>query len=114
MQVSRVIWSVESFSSATGTGIRLYHDVDVSKTLAFASIPPNLWMNISQALSGGADSQGEVVFTPPYELVGLQRFDHISSAGTVIGHLSIHYTIRMESNRTRWNELRSRTSFERD
>ncbi len=114
VQVSRVLWMVESFSAVTGTGIRLYHDVDISKTLAFASIPPNLWMNISQGLSGGSDSQAEVVFTPPYELVGKQRFDHISSAGTVVGHLTIHYTTRPERNTTTWNELRSRTSFERD
>lgn len=114
VEVHRVLWMTESFSSTTAIGIRLYHDVDVSKTLAFAAIPPNLWMNISQGLSGGSDSQGEVVFTPPYDLIGVQRFDHISSAGTVIGHLTIHYTMRSERNRTVWNELRARTSFERD
>ena len=110
--VSRVLWHVESFSAVTGVGIRLYHDVDVSKTLAFNEIPPNLWMSISVGLSGAAQS-AEVVYTPPYELVGVQRFDHVSSAGTVVGHLSIHYTTRTERNRTVWNELRARTSFER-
>lgn len=114
VEVHRVLWMVESFSDVTGTGVRLYHDVDVSKTLAFDSIPPNLWMNVSQGLSGAADSQAEVVYTPPYELIGVQRLDTISSVGTVIGHLTIHYTVRREANRTVWNELRSRTSFERD
>jgi len=112
--VSRVLWMVESFSAGTAIGIRLYHDTDTSKTLEFAAIPPNLWMNISQALVDAADSQAEVVFTPPYELIGRQRFDFITSAGTVVGHLTIHYTTRPERNRTVWNELRARTSFETD
>lgn len=114
VQVSRVLWMVESFSAVTAVGIRLYHDIDVNKTLAFAEIPPNLWMLISQGLSGGSDSQAEVVFSPSYDLVGKQRFDFVSSAGTVVGHLTIHYTTRAERNRTVWNELRARTSFERD
>lgn len=112
--VSQVLWSVESFSQVTGIGIRLYHDIDVSKTLAFSEIPGALWCNISQGLSGAADVQAVVAFQPPYELIGAQRLDHISSAGTVVGQLTIHYTTRREPNRTVWNELRSRTSFERD
>ena len=114
VEVHQVLWNVESFTDVTGIGIRLYHDIDVSKTLAFSEIPGALWCAISQGLSGGADVQALVRFDPPYDLVGAQRLDHISSVGTVVGHLTIHYTTRREPNRTVWNELRSRTSFERD
>lgn len=112
--VSRVLFMVESFSAATAIGVRLYHDTDVSKTLAFTDIPGALWFSGSQAASGGGPPHVDVEYHPPYELVGAQRCDHISSAGSVVGHLVVHYTTRREGNRTLWNELRSRTSFERD
>ena len=114
VEVRRVLWMVESFTDVTGIGVRLYHDIDVSKTLAFGETPDNLWMIIAQGLSGGADSQAEVVYDPPYDLVGKQRCDFISSVGNVVGYLQIHYTTRREPNRTVWNELRQRTSFERE
>ena len=114
VEVRRVRWMVESFSDVTSMGVRLYHDIDISKTLAFGEVPDNLWCNIAQGLSGGADSQAEVVFEPAYDLIGPQRCDFIAAVGTVAGYLTIHYTTRKEANRTVWNELRSRTSFERD
>ncbi len=114
VEVSRVLWMVESFSTATAVGVRLYHDIDMSRTLAFASIPPNLWASFSQGINVEGPAPIVIAFTPPYQLIGVQRLDFISSAGSVIGLLTIHYTVRKESNRTLWNELRARTSFERD
>jgi len=112
--VRRVIFMVRSFSAVTGIGIRLYHDIDVSKTLAFGEIPGSLWFAGGQAASGGGPPHMDVAYEPPIEMVGAQRCDFISSAGTVVGDLVIHYTTRSERNRTLWNELRSRTSYERD
>ena len=103
VEISRVLWQVRSFTAATAIGIRLYHDVDVSKTLAFGDLPPNLWCSLSQAASNGGPAPAEVIYTPPYELIGPQRLDFISSAGTVTGEIQIHYTIRREGNRTVWN-----------
>ncbi len=109
--VSLVTFMVESFSSATGLSIRLYHNIDDSVTLAFANVPGTLWMNISMGINSDP-SQASVVYNPPIEMIGKQRLDAVSSAGTVVGHLMIHYTTRREPNRTVWNELRARTSRE--
>ena len=113
VEVHRVKFGVRSFTDVTGVGLRLYHDIDVSKTLAFNAAPPNLWCTLNLGLSGAGQSD-EQIFTPVYDLIGSQRLDFVSSVGNVIGDLTIHYTMRRESNRTIWNELRARTSFERD
>ncbi len=112
--VNRVLWMIESVSAVAAIGVRLYHDTDVSKTLAFADIPGALWFSSSQGGLSGDPPPVDIGYEPPLELIGVQRCDHVASTGNVIGHLVIHYTTRRERNRTVWNELRARTSFERD
>jgi len=113
VEVRQVNWYLESFSAETAVALRLYHNIDLSVTLAFARVPGDVWWSVGQAVGTGGPSPVQTVYDPPFDLIGAQRFDHVASAGTVIGHLVIHYTTRRESNRTLWNDLRARTSFER-
>jgi len=113
VQVHRVLWMVSSFSAATAISIILDHNVSTAVTMSVNDFGSR-WVRIDQAASGGGPPHGEYVFSPePYELIGPQRFDHVASAGTVIGTLAIFYSMRGERNRTLWNALRARTSFER-
>lgn len=112
VQVGTVIWMVNSFTAPTGIALVLHHNISLNVTLSvndFASA----WCRIDQAASNGGPPPGVVFFDPPYELIGRQRFDHVASAGAVIGTLSVIYTLRNEPNTTIWNELRRRTSFEK-
>jgi len=114
VQVHLVHWAISSFSAVTGIALTLDHNVNLNITLSTNSDSKSQWWAGDQAHSGGGSAPITIPYRPPYELVGAQRFDHISSAGTVVGKLIILYTMRLERNRTVWNELRARTSFERD
>lgn len=113
VQVHRVLWMVSSFSAVTAITVVLDHNISLAVTLSVNDFASR-WCRIDQAASGGGPPHGDYPFWPePYELVGAQRFDHVASAGTVIGTLAIIYSTRRERNRTLWNEIRARTSFER-
>lgn len=115
VMVHRVLWMVSSFSDVTAIALTLDHNVNIAVTLSTDASSKSQWWAGDQGASGGTPPHVDVAYSPsPYELVGLQRFDHIASVGTVSGRLIILYTTRREPNRTKWNELRSRTSFERD
>ncbi len=111
VQVRRVKVRLESASTGTGMGFRLYHNIDDSVTLPFSDVPGTLWFWASMQATNEHASE-EQVYDPPYELIGKQRYDTIGSAGTAIVGLTIIYTTRRERNRTLWNEMRARTSRE--
>lgn len=112
VEVRRVLVNVESVSTATGMGFRLYHNISNAVTLPFSEVPSSLWFWASlQATNEMA--MADVEYSPPYDLIGKQRYDTIGSAGAAITGLTILYTTRREPNRTVWNELRRRTSFEK-
>jgi hypothetical protein len=116
VQVRRVLWMASSFSVSTAVSIGLDHNVSLAVTLSTTESRGSRWCAIEDPHDddGGSGHPRLVEFGEwPYELVGLQRFDHVSSAGTVSGRLQVLYTLRREGNRTRWNDLRARTSFER-
>jgi len=111
LQVGRVLWMPGSFAGVTAVSIALHHNTSLAGTLALTDFG-SMWMRIDQHLN----TVGYYVpydFEPPLELVGRQRCDVVSSSGTVTGVLAILYTLRTEPNRTLWNDLRARTSFER-
>ncbi len=113
VQVRRVQWGVEGNTASTVVGLRLYHNTDLSVTLAFADLPAqDLWCVLS-FITLNDSLNPFMVYEPPYELVGTQRFDFLATGGTHTGVLTIAYTLRNERNRTLWNDLRSRTSHER-
>lgn len=114
VQIWRVSFQVQSFTAATAIALRLVHNVNLAVTLAVnAEQLPNVWATVDQAASGGGPPQAITEFWPePYELLGRQRLDMVSSAGTVQGILSIMYTTRSEPNRTLWNRIRRSTSFD--
>lgn len=112
VEVRRLLWQLSSFSAATAVVVVLHHNIEVAITLSTADFTA-AWARIDQGASNGGPAPVEVRFEPPYDLVGKQRMDFGLSSGTAVGILTVHYTTRRESNRTVWNELRSRTSFER-
>jgi len=114
------VWSVQfmlsSFSESVAVAHALRHDVNLGTTLSTADMPGQ-WAHAEQPQdSDGAGLSNIIVpFWPePYELIGTQRWDVNLSAGTISVKVAIHYTLRKEPNKTRWNLLRARTSFERD
>ena len=113
VEVRRLIFGVQSFTLATAVAVRLDHNVSLAITLGVNVDLATNWAAFDVAMSGGGPPLLDVVFDVPYELIGPQRIDVVSSAGTVIGALQILYTSRSEPNRVLWNALRARTSFER-
>jgi len=112
VQVRRIVFGLESFSSATAVVVVFHHNVELAVTLSVGDTTA-AWARVEAGASGGTPVFQPVVFDPPYELVGPQRMDYQLSAGTGEGSVMVTYTLRRERNRTLWNELRSRTSFER-
>lgn len=116
VEVRRVLWMASSFSTDTAVSLVLDHNVSLAVTLSTTENRASRWCAVDDPhdTNGGSGHPRVVEFGEwPYELIGVQRFDHISSAGTVSGRLQVIYTLRREPNRTRWNALRARTSFER-
>jgi len=113
VEIRRVVFGLTSFSAATAVTVVFHHNVDLSITLSVGDFT-DAWGRITAGASGGTPSFEPMVFDPPYELVGAQRMDYQLSAGIGEGLVMVTYTVRRERNRTLWNELRSRTSFERD
>lgn len=113
VEVRRVTFGLTSFSSATAVTVVFHHNVNLNITLSVGDFT-DAWGRITAGASGGTPPFEPLVFDPPYDLVGVQRLDYQLSAGTAEGLVMAVYTVRRERNRTVWNELRSRTSFERD
>lgn len=111
--VHQVTFQMSSFSDVTAATVVLDHNIEEGLTLSVTSESTSRWFASDQGASGGGPAPTVHRYDPPYELVGKQRLDALSSVGTVSGRLVIHYTTRRESNRTRWNALRMLTSFER-
>lgn len=112
VQVSSVIWQLGTFTAATGVVVVMHHNVSLAVTLSVNDFG-SAWCRLEHAASNGGPAPAVVEYNPPYELVGPQRCDHVSSAGTVIGSLLIIYTMRAEPSDVLWNALRRRTSFEK-
>lgn len=112
VQVWFVAFMVRSVSEATAVSFTLHHNIGT--TAISVNDFGSMWTHGAGAYSGTANpGQIAIPFWPePYELIGTQRWDAQPSAGTVSAILQIHYTLRRERNRTVWNMLRSRTSFE--
>ena len=113
VEIRRVIFGLTSFTSATAVTCVFHHNIDTSITLSVGDFT-DAWGRITAGASGGTPHFAPLVFEPPYDLIGTQRMDYQLSAGTGEGLVMVMYTVRREPNRTIWNELRSRTSFERD
>lgn len=115
VQVWSVFFDITSSSAATAITHTLWHDVNLGTTLSTLDVPGQ-WMHVSQGRA--VDSLTNHIHVPfwpePYELIGPQRWVCGVSNGTVAPKCTIHYTMRKESNKTLWNLLRARTSFERD
>lgn len=115
VQVWRVLFDLQTFSAATAVVHALSHDVNLGVTLSTNDIAGQ-WVHAEQAQTvEGGPPHIEIPFWPePYELIGTQRWDCNLSGGSINPFMTIHYTLRRERNRTLWNLLRARTSFERD
>lgn len=113
VEVRRVTFGLTSFSSATAVTAVFHHNVSLNITLSVGDFT-DAWGRITAAASGGSPPFEPLVFDVPYDLVGVQRLDYQLSAGTGAGLVMVTYTVRRERNETVWNELRARTSFERD
>jgi len=112
VEIRRITFGLTSFSSATAVTCVFHHNIELSITLSVGDFT-DAWGRITAGASGGTPSFEPMVFEPPYDLVGTQRLDYQLSAGTGEGLVMALYTVRRESNKTLWNELRARTSFER-
>lgn len=114
-QIHAVIGQIQSFSASSAVTFALYHNTDLGVTLGVNSNLASQWCHLELPVDVDAAVVSPVVFpfSVPYELVGVQRWDAVPSAGTVTALISVVYTLRNEPNRTLWNEIRRRTSFER-
>lgn len=114
VEIHSVIGQIQSSSVLSVISYGLYHNVDLSITLGMDLEIGQQWAHLElRTGTGRTQSTPAVIHFPvPYDLVGLQRWDMTASAGTVVGTLSVIYTLRQERNRILWNELRARTSFE--
>ncbi len=114
VQVRAVHWFTSSFSQTASFVAILDHNISLAVTLSTTEDRESMWFpGIGFVDVDGPSEQPSLRYDPPYELIGKQRFDHLATAGAMSGMLVILYTLRRESNRTVWNELRSRTSFEK-
>jgi len=112
VQVRRLVFDIVSFSSVTALIVVFHHNINLAETLSTGDTT-DAWAWMAAGLSGGGPRPLHLPFEPPFELVGTQRMDTQLSAGTGEGDLTVMYTTRREPNRTRWNAIRARTSFER-
>jgi len=116
VQIWALFFSLASFSANAGVAHAMHHDVNRGVTLSVFDFGSQ-WAHANTPVD--TDGPGTlfvpIYFQPePYELIGTQRWDLLPSGGTVQCDLMIHYTTRIERNRTRWNLMRSKTSFESD
>lgn len=111
VQILRVSWQAVSFSAEAGVALNLNHNVanNVIPINDFAST----WCRLNIA-SGGNRDVFQDFSAEPLDLIGLQSAHFTISAGTLDSTLAIIYRLRRESNRTLWNAIRRRTSFEKD
>jgi len=114
VEVRRLTFNLTSHSAFTGVAVAFHHNVNLNETLSVGDFTSQ-WarMNLGVGLIEGAQPM-HIPFDVPYDLVGVQRWDTQLSAGTAEATLMVIYTVRREPNRTVWNELRARTSFEGD
>lgn len=113
VEVRRVTFGLTSFSSTTAVTVVFHHNIELSITLSVGDFT-DAWGRITGGAGGGSESAFfPMVFDPPLELIGAQRMDYQLSAGTGEGLVMVSYTVRPERNRTVWNALRARTSFEK-
>lgn len=114
VEVRRLMFNLTSHSAFTGLATAFHHNVNLNVTLSVGDFTSQ-WarMNLGVGLIEGAQPM-HIPFDPPYDLVGVQRWDTQLSSGTAEATLMVNYTVRMERNKTIWNELRARTSFEGD
>lgn len=115
VEVRRVIWLLSSFDATSALATILDHNVNEAVTLSTTEDRDSMWFPGHNAYDvDGFGVQANIEYSPPYDLIGKQRFDYLASGGNLSGMLVILYTLRREPNKTLWNELRGRTSFERD
>lgn len=115
VEVLSVIVGVQSFSANTAVTSALYHNTDLGVALGINTNLAGQWCHLENPLDTDAAVGAQTVFAfpVPYELIGVQRWDCAVSGGTTTVVMSILYTLRREANRTLWNDIRRRTSFER-
>lgn len=112
VEIRRIVFNLVSFSEVTALKIVFHHNINLAETLSTADLT-DAWAWMAAGASGGGPEPLHLPFDPPFEVIGTQRMDTILSAGTAEGDLLLQYTMRRETNRTLWNALRAKTSFER-
>jgi len=111
VQVHRAAWRITSWTSGQSASLMLNHNV-ANNNISVNDLE-TAWARLNVRSDVGMGD--EQVYTPePYELVGKQSAHFSLSGGTIDGILAIVYGMRREPNRTLWNALRARTSFEKD
>ncbi len=115
VEIHAVIGQVQSFSASAAISMALYHNSDLGVTLGMNTEIKGQWAHLELPvdIDAAVVTPVPIWFPVPYDLVGVQRWDVVPSAGTITAFISVIYTVRSEGNRTLWNELRRRTSFER-
>lgn len=112
VEVRRLVFSLRSFSEVTVLIVVFHHNVNLAVTLSTLDTTA-AWAWIGSGASGGGPGPLHIPFDVPFDLIGPQRMDTQLSAGTGTGQVMVTYTTRRERNRTLWNALRAKTSFER-
>lgn len=114
VEVRSVIAQVQGVTVSSSVSHGLYHNTDQSVVHGI-NIVEEQWLHFEQAavLDATPATFNRIDFDEPYDLAGPQKWEMAMSAGTVVAIMTIIYTTRKEKNRTIWNELRARTSFER-
>lgn len=114
VQVHRVMIGFVGFGAASAIGNVLDHNVSLAITIDMID-STSMWCRIDSAFGNNPNQAPNLmVYTPvPYELIGPQRWVTVNSVGTIDVFLTVLYEMRREANKTKWNALRAKTSFER-
>lgn len=118
VEVRSVHVQIQGVTEDTSISHGLYHNTDQSVVHGI-NIVAEQWLHFDHPAVFAAGDEGSPAsplsfyFAVPYDLVGNQKWEMAMSDGTVVAVMTIIYTMRKEANRTLWNELRARTSFER-
>ena len=112
VMVHMVRISLSTVPAASAIVNILDHNTDLSITVQ-TNDSPTMWAKIVHTFNTDPNSVPPIHYTPPYELVGRQRWVMLMSTGTVRAELLVHYTLRREPSLTLWTALRKRTSIEK-
>lgn len=113
VEVRSVIVEEQGVNASTAISHALYHNIDQSVVHGI-NIVEEQWCHFEMptVLDVAPGRRSWIDFAVPYDLVGPQKWE-MSVTQLTQCILTIVYTVRREPNKTIWNELRARTSYER-